>query len=97
MMPTDALTPVVVARITEARRAQDLSSSQLAADAGHTPAAVLMIENGKRGLTFPMLERLAKALGIDPWVLLRAPDVPCPRCAGEPPEGFRCGLCGRAG
>jgi hypothetical protein len=21
----------------------------------------------------------------------------CPRCAGEPPEGFRCGLCGRAG
>jgi transcriptional regulator with XRE-family HTH domain len=50
-----------------------LSQESLAVDAGVDVSYLSRLENGRENPTLLLLERLAKALGVDFWVLVRKP------------------------
>lgn len=52
------------------RTHRDLTLAQVAAACGVTNAHVSQLERGRRALTVDMLKRLAKALDVDPALLL---------------------------
>jgi transcriptional regulator with XRE-family HTH domain len=54
------------------------------------------IAQGGRRVDVDELAALAKVFGVaDPWEL--TVDVPCEKCAGSPPPGYRCMACDRSG
>ena len=61
-------------RVKEAREARGLSQSALSELAGVRRATIIAIEQGTTtGVDFDTLERLAKALEVEPsWLLVRA-------------------------
>jgi transcriptional regulator with XRE-family HTH domain len=57
--------------VKEVREAIGLSQAELARRAGIRPATLNAIERGQtKGIDFDVLERLAKALSIDPALLI---------------------------
>lgn len=57
-------------RISKARIKLGMSTQQLAERIGKSQATVSRIENGKQGVTLPLLARIAKVLHTHPFILL---------------------------
>ena len=57
--------------LRKARLAKEMSLLDLAKKAGVTKSFISMLESGKRGFTVATLEKLAKALRINPSDLMR--------------------------
>jgi transcriptional regulator with XRE-family HTH domain len=70
-METATLTPIVV-RLLEEREAQGLTQAQLAEKADVRQATISELETGKtRRVDLDVLDRLCKALGVEPGDLLK--------------------------
>ena len=90
----DELTAAVVDRIRARRGELDLSVQELADRVGVAHSTLSAIEHGHRGVTLPMLARIAAAFGDEPWMLI---PKPCPHCGDRPPAGFTCNTCQAVG
>lgn len=76
---------VIGRRISEARLKLGMSTQQLAERIGKSQATVSRIENGKQGVTLPLLNIIARVLEIHPFTLLGDED-------GEMPVNVRRGV-----
>lgn len=64
--------PQILGRnVREVRRRRGLSQEQLALDADMKRSYVSDLERGTRNPSVKAIERLAEALGVEPWALLK--------------------------
>ena len=66
------LTQILGRRVREERKRLGLSQEQLALDADMKRSYLSDLERGKRNPTVKAIERLAQALKVAPWTLLRS-------------------------
>jgi transcriptional regulator with XRE-family HTH domain len=91
---------LVVANVRALRAQRRWSTADLAKrlpDAvGLSRSTLANLETDRRDdVSVDELAGLAEAFGYpDPWALTLPIVPPCPRCAGDPPHGFSCQLCG---
>jgi transcriptional regulator with XRE-family HTH domain len=90
------LTRLAVANIDAQLKAQRMSWNALAEVTDRAPSGLSFIRQGRRGIPLDTLDLIAKALAVEPWLLLR-PVPPCPHCGGRVPPGFMCLHCGTTG
>jgi transcriptional regulator with XRE-family HTH domain len=92
----------VIEKLRAARQANSVSARALAeamTEAGYPiqRSVIANLESGRRAeMSVDHLVIAARALGIDPAILLRAITAPCLSCQGKPPAGFTCNTCGGA-
>jgi transcriptional regulator with XRE-family HTH domain len=67
------LTEVMATNVRRARHVGKMTQEELADRAGLSARYLGSIERAEVSVTITILERLAKALGIDPGELIRAP------------------------
>ncbi|MBT2429388.1 helix-turn-helix domain-containing protein [Streptomyces sp. ISL-112] len=90
----------VIEKLRDARRANSVSARALAeamTEAGYPiqRSVIANTESGRRAeVSVDHLVAAARALGVDPSVLLRKVTDPCPHCHGAAPRGFTCNTCG---
>ena len=77
------LKQIVARNVRRLRNERGLTQEELSALAGINRNYTGMIEREQRSPTVDMLEKLAKALQIDPVVLLQADDGPSPNGASS--------------
>lgn len=65
--------------IRQARQARELTIEALAEQADVTPAWLGELERGRQNVSVVVLDRLAKALSIEPWELLKPETKKAPR------------------
>lgn len=65
-----ALPQILGRNVREARKRRGLSQEQLALEADMKRSYVSDMERGTRNPSVKAIERLAAALGVDPWTLL---------------------------
>lgn len=58
-------------RLKELREKKDLTQEDLACDAGISRSTIGMLEVAKRDITLSKLEKIAKALEIQPYELIK--------------------------
>lgn len=61
----------LAAAVRTARREAEVTQADLAYRAGMVRTSVVMIEGGKQSMSVAQLCGIAKALGLQPWALLR--------------------------
>jgi transcriptional regulator with XRE-family HTH domain len=94
------LTARVIANMKALRAQRGWSAQALAdrlpVDMLFGRAVIANLETGRRrDISLEEIAALAAVFGYaNPWDLTAPIVPPCPRCAGEPPEGFTCQLCG---
>lgn len=72
--------PELIGRLSELRRSQGLSQTEIAARMGTSQPALARLESGQADLRLSTLERYARALGTDISFALRPSD-------GRPSDG----------
>lgn len=66
-----ALPQILGRNVREARKRRGLSQEQLALEADMKRSYVSDMERGTRNPSVKAIERLATALGVEPWTLLK--------------------------
>ena len=66
-----ALPQILGRNVREARKRRGLSQEQLALEADMKRSYVSDMERGTRNPSVKAIERLAAALGVEPWTLLK--------------------------
>ncbi|PVM87766.1 XRE family transcriptional regulator [Caulobacter endophyticus] len=69
--PPSQLRRVVAANVRRLRTTLEISQERLASDSGLHRTYVGAIERAERNVSLDNVERLALALGVEPWRLLR--------------------------
>jgi transcriptional regulator with XRE-family HTH domain len=65
------LRDVLARNMRKLRAAHGLSQEALAHDSGVDPSYVSSIERAKRNVSIDNIARIAKALAVEPWMLLK--------------------------
>lgn len=69
-MENDNLRPILATNLRRLRESKKISQEELASRAGLHRTYIGAVERGERNITLTTLQRLAKALGVDPVSLL---------------------------
>lgn len=76
--------------IREARESSGLSQEALGRKTRTDPGHVSLIEQGKTGVPLARLRRIARAVGVPAWELLRRAEQPKPSSTPSAPVSRRC-------
>ena len=75
-LPAMKLRDVLSINMQAQRRARGLSQEALAHEAGVDRAYMSAIERSVNSATLDMVEKIAKVLEVEPWILLKQPRRP---------------------